>query len=133
MLRKCQNLAGSDRGEKGCRWEASFDCRTVPPGEYMDLLIEYQSAGQFVHTDENSITIPLNVRAEIAEQTVWLLMPSGKRYTNFRVIRHEQGRPQKVETVRVVTEYLATDHTILAFKLLSLDAGYVYEVNWTYR
>jgi hypothetical protein len=38
-----------------------------------------------------------------------------------------------VEAVRVVTEYLAEEYTIIAFKLLSLDSGYSYEVSWTYR
>jgi hypothetical protein len=35
--------------------------------------------------------------------------------------------------VRVVTQYLAEDYTILAFKLLALDAGYTYEVTWFYK
>jgi hypothetical protein len=40
---------------------------------------------------------------------------------------------QTAEAVRVVTEYLANDHTILAFKLLALKPGYVYEVSWVYK
>jgi len=35
--------------------------------------------------------------------------------------------------VKVVTEYLAEEFTIIAFKLLSLKSGYTYEVSWTYR
>jgi len=35
--------------------------------------------------------------------------------------------------VRVVTEYLAEQSSIIAFKLLSLDSGYSYEVSWSYR
>ena len=60
-------------------------------------------------------------------------MPEGKEYRSFRIIRYETGKPEKVEAVKVVTEYLAEDFTILAFKLLSLKAGYTYEVSWTYR
>jgi hypothetical protein len=60
-------------------------------------------------------------------------MPEGKQYEDFRVIRHEKGKPEKAETVQTITRYLATDSTILAFKLLSLDAGYDYEVSWTYK
>jgi hypothetical protein len=37
-----------------------------------------------------------------------------------------------VEGVKVVTEYLADDFTILAFKLLSVKPDYVYEVQWFY-
>jgi len=35
--------------------------------------------------------------------------------------------------VKIVSEYLADDYTILAFKLLSLKAGYTYELTWLYR
>jgi hypothetical protein len=35
--------------------------------------------------------------------------------------------------VKVVTEYLGDDYTILAFKLLALKAGYTYEITWFYR
>ena len=35
--------------------------------------------------------------------------------------------------MKVVTEYLAEDYTILAFKLLSLEAGYTYEITWFYQ
>jgi hypothetical protein len=64
---------------------------------------------------------------------MWALMPAGKEYTDFHIVRHETGTHEKVEPVRVVTEYLASDYTILAFKLLSLKAGYTYEVNWNYK
>jgi hypothetical protein len=35
--------------------------------------------------------------------------------------------------VRIVTEYLAEDHTILVYKLLSLEPGYTYEATWYYE
>ena len=38
-----------------------------------------------------------------------------------------------MEPVKVVTEYLAEDSTILAYKLLSVKAGYTYEVTWFYK
>jgi hypothetical protein len=43
------------------------------------------------------------------------------------------GEPKTAEAVCVVTEYLATDYSILAFKLLSLKPGYTYEVSWVYK
>src|SRR5262245_56832456 len=60
-------------------------------------------------------------------------MPQGQEYASFHAIRFEKGKRYKVERVMIVTEYLATDYTILAFKLLSLDADYDYEVVWTYK
>jgi hypothetical protein len=38
-------------------------------------------------------------------------------------VRYETGKPKTVEPVRVVTEYLAEEFSIIAFKLLSLEAG----------
>jgi hypothetical protein len=38
-----------------------------------------------------------------------------------------------MERVKVVTEFLADDYSILAFKLLALKPGYAYEVQWFYK
>ena len=34
---------------------------------------------------------------------------------------------------QVVSEYLADDFTILAYKLLNVKGGYTYEVTWVYN
>jgi hypothetical protein len=65
--------------------------------------------------------------------TRWILLPKGKEYRSFRVVRYKTENPDKVEPVKIVTEYLAEDYTILAYKLLSVDAGYTYEVTWYYK
>ena len=80
----------------------------------------------------NGTAIVFPIR-DTAELTAWILMPEGKKYQSFRIVRYPTGKPEKVEAVKVVTEYLAEEFTIIAFKLLSLDAGYCYEVSWTYR
>ena len=133
-LRKWLDAEGSDAGGKRlCNWEASFDLRNVPAGDLVDLLIEYQSAGMFLQQSGNTVTVPLNVRQDTAELTVWILMPEGKQYTDFHIVRYAKAKPEKVEPVKIVTRYLSTDYTILAFKLLNLDAGYNYEVVWTHK
>jgi hypothetical protein len=111
----------------------SFDFRTVPPGDSVDLMIEYQSSGRFVQRGENATAMAIDVQAETAEHTMWVLMPTKKEYRNFRIIRHPTGKPEKTEAVKVVTEYLADDFTILAYKLLSLKPGYTYDVSWFYK
>ena len=60
-------------------------------------------------------------------------MPQGSEYRRFSIVRYKTGKPDKVEAVKLVTEYLASDSTILAYKLLSVNAGYTYEVNWFYK
>ena len=73
------------------------------------------------------------VHADTAELTTWILMPEGSEYRNFHITRHAPGKEDKVDAVRLTTEYLADDYTILAFRLLSLKAGYTYQVSWTYK
>jgi hypothetical protein len=121
-----------DAADRSCRWEASFDFRNVPAGQFVNLLVEHQGPGRYLEDDSDSTTVPLNIRADTAELTAWILMPEGKEYSTFRVTRH-RGDHHKVERVNVVTEYLAADFTIIAFKLLSLKAGYTYEVSWNYK
>jgi hypothetical protein len=120
-------------GQKECHWGASYDFQKVPAGEPVDLVVEYFSPGQFLQQGENSTSFHFDTEAETAELTRWTLMPEGKEYRSFRIIRYETGKPEKVEAVRVTTEYLADDYTILAFKLLALKPGYTYEVSWVYK
>jgi len=132
-LRKCMIVDSSSPDGQSCHWEVDFDFRDVPVGDPVHLIVEYQSAGKFLQHTENTTSVPLNIRADTAELTAWILMPEGKEYANFHVIRHEKEKRDRVERVRIITEYLATDYTIVAFKLLSLDAAYDYEVVWTYK
>jgi hypothetical protein len=132
-LRKSPDLGAADGGPGFSRWEVRFDFGGVPAGEDVDLLIEYKSAGHFLRPRGNSVTVELNVRTEVAELTVWILMPRGQEYTDFRVTRYEVAKPKDSQPVNPVTRYMASDSSLLAFKLLSLDAGYNYEVSWNYK
>jgi len=127
------NIESSLPGQKECSWEASFDLERVLPGEYVDLIFEEQSPGQFLKRGQNSTTLAAEIHSDTAEVTRWILVPKGKEYRNFRVVRYKTDKPDKVEPVKIVTEYLAKDYTILAYKLLSVDAGYTYEVTWYYN
>jgi hypothetical protein len=99
----------------------------------VDLIYEHYSPGEFLQRGENSTTITFPFQMDTAEVTRWFLMPEAKEYQTFHIIRYEKGKPEKVEPVKVVTEYLADDYTILAYKLMSLKAGYTYEVTWNYK
>ncbi len=117
-------------GEKKCHWESIFDFQQVLPGESVDLLMDNQTTGHIVQHTEASATVPIPVRTETAELTVWILLPAGKEYRSFRILRKGQG---KVEEVKVASEYLADDSTILAFRLLSMKPNYLYELQWFYK
>jgi predicted acylesterase/phospholipase RssA len=126
-------VEGSTSAEKECRWYASYDFQHVPAGEFVDLVVEYHSPGRYLQRGANGTAMVFPIHADTAELTVWILMPEGSEYQSFRVTRYETGKPETVEAVKLVTEYLAEDFTIIAFKLLSLKVGYSYEVSWTYR
>src|SRR5262249_12118957 len=128
---KCCATEKSANGEKECQWEAVFDFQQVLPGESVDLMIENLRPGNTLQSDEQSTVIPFPVRIEMAEVTMWILLPEGKEYRSFRIRR--KANDGKVEEVKVASEYLAEDFTILAFRLLSVKANYDYELQWYYK
>lgn len=82
---------------------------------------------------DNDETGRKQFRWQAAEFTLWTMLPTGKAYKSWRIVRFPTDEPQQAERVKVVTEYLAEDSTILAFKMLALKPGYVYEVQWLYK
>jgi predicted acylesterase/phospholipase RssA len=125
-------VEGATRDHEKYRWRASYDFEHVPAREFVDLVVEYHSPGQYLQRG-NGTALVFPIHADTAELTAWILMPDGKEYESFRIIRYQTGKSENAEAVKVVTEYLAEEFTIIAFKLLSLKAGYTYEVSWTYR
>jgi predicted acylesterase/phospholipase RssA len=121
------------RGEKRVRWEIGANFEKVPVGEYVDIIYEHWSPGLFLRKGSGSTGLAFEVEAETAELTRWLLLPEGKEYQTFNLVRYPTGKPEASENVQLVTKYLADDFSILAFKLLALKAGYTYELTWYYR
>jgi len=126
-------LEGSPPGEKLVHWEVGANFQKVPAGDAVDIVYEHTSPGTFLRKGAGSTTLAFDVEAETVELTRWLLLPQGRQYRTYQLIRYPTGKPEATENVKVVTEYLAEDYTILAFKLLSVEAGYTYEVTWFYR
>jgi hypothetical protein len=75
----------------------------------------------------------VEVEAETGELCQWFLLPTGRSYRNFQIVRYATDEPASVEAVNVVSEYLADDFAILAFKLLSAKPGCTYEIQWLYK
>ena len=126
-------LEGSRPGEKMVHWEVGASFQKVPAGDAVDIVYEHISPGIFLRKGAGSATLAFEVEAETVELTRWLLLPQGRQYRTYQLIRYKTGKPEATENVKVVTEYLAEDYTILAFKLLSVEAGYTYEITWFYR
>ncbi|MFO0969453.1 MAG: hypothetical protein U0793_28175 [Gemmataceae bacterium] len=132
ILRKME-MEPTPAGEKRTRFEVSVDFSKAPAGEFFDVMYEHLSPGVFLKRGDTWSSIIFGVEADTAEVTRWLLLPRGKEYKSFRIVRWETGKPETVQAVRIVTEYLANDSTILAYKLLSVKGGYTYEVTWFYK
>ena len=113
-------------------WEVDFPFQKVPPGESADLVVESLCPGTFLSHGESLGALKFEVQVATAELAIWVLLPEGWKYRHFQLIRHQTDKPEQVEAVKVVTQYLAGDSSIVAFKLLALKAGYTYEVSWSY-
>jgi len=120
-------------GEKQCCFRATWNFEKMPPGEYVDLIYEHYSPAVFLRRADGATSVAIHLQVDTAEVTRWFLMPAGKEYKDWRVVRYKTGKPETVEEVKVVTEYLAEDYTILAYKLMLGKAGYTYEVIWHYK
>jgi predicted acylesterase/phospholipase RssA len=131
-LRKSSG-GSSAPGQNGRRWEAAFDFQKVAPGDAVELFADYHSPGRFLERGANSCALVCETEGEPQELALWILMPRGREYQAWHLTRHKAGKPETVDGVKPVTEYLADDFTILAFKLLALKPGYVYEVSWHYK
>lgn len=126
-------LSTANPTDKLCRWQIAYDLQQVPPDEFVDVMVEYYSPGNYIRRGETSSTLPLDIHTFTAEFTLWVMLPTGKQRKGWRVVRYPHDKPLQADTVNVVTEYLSDDESILAFKLLSLKPDYSYEVQWFYR
>jgi len=127
-----QEMGNDARGQRMVHWTVAVDLKRVPPGDFVEIIYEHISPGVFVTEGMSSNTLSYSVEAPTVELTRWLLMPEGKKYKNFQLIRFRTGNPDAAESVKLATEYLPGDKDILAFKLLALEAGYTYELSWFY-
>ena len=74
-------------------WEVGADFQKVPAGDFVDIVYEHLSPGTFVRSGAGSSTLAFDVEAETAELTRWLLLPQGKEYRTFQLIRYRTGKP----------------------------------------
>jgi hypothetical protein len=102
-------------------------------GHSVDLVYEHVSAGLFLKVGLDSISLSFDVRAETIELSRWVMLPEGKAFRSFELIRYPTGSPQAVTPIEPLSQFGSDDSSILAFKLLALQPGYTYELTWFYR
>jgi predicted acylesterase/phospholipase RssA len=116
-----------------CHFEVDVDLGKVPGGQIVDIVYEHTSPGSFLRRGEISTTISFRSEFDAAELTRWFLMPSGREHRSSQIVRYETGNPATAEVVKGLTEYLADDSSIIAYKMASVKAGYTFEVTWLYK
>jgi hypothetical protein len=90
---------GTVLGDKQRRWPATWNFDRVPPGEYVDLIYEHVSPAVFLHREDGGSSVAIHMVVDTAEVTRWFLMPQGKEYKNYRILRYPTGKPETVEPV----------------------------------
>ncbi|HTM62353.1 MAG TPA: patatin-like phospholipase family protein [Burkholderiales bacterium] len=128
-----RNVGTSPEGQLLRHFQVGADLRSLPSDDAAEIVYEHISPGRFIREAAGSVSIAFDVEAETLELSRWILMPEGREYSSFQISRYRTGEPEPSENVRLMTEYLSEDRTILAFKLLMPDPGYTYEVTWFYR
>ena len=128
-----QPTGSSSDGAPLRHFSVGTDFRTVPSDDAAEIVYEHISPGRFVQETTGGVGFTFDIEAETLELSRWILMPEGRQYSSFQITRYRIGHPELPENVRLMTEYLAEDRTILAFKLLMPDPGYTYEVTWFYQ
>lgn len=116
-----------------CQFEVSVDLSKAPAGQTADVIYEHYSPGNFVHRGDVATIVTFRSEFDTGEVSRWFLMPRGKEYQNFQILRYETGKPKRAEVVKGLTEYLADDSSITAYKMASVKAGYTFEVSWFYK
>lgn len=109
------------------------DLRTLPEGEAVDIIYENFSRGGFLQRGIDSTSMAWSYEIDTTEQSWWILMPIGREYRGYQLVRYPTARTEPVEIIKPVTEFRSNDFKIVAFKLLGLKAGYTYELTWFYR
>jgi hypothetical protein len=128
-----RHAENSSTQEASCQFEVSVDMSKVPNGQVVDVIYEYYSRGDFLQRGENSTTVAFRSEADAPEVTRWFLLPSGKEYRSYQILRYETGKAGTAEVVKGLTDYMVDDPSIIAFKMASVKAGYTFEVTWFYK
>jgi predicted acylesterase/phospholipase RssA len=119
--------------KKMSQFEVSVDLSKAPTGQVLDVIYEFYSPGGFVQRGEDSTTIAFRSEFDAMEVTRWILLPKGREYRSFEILRSEAGKPATAEVVKGFSEVLADDSSIVAYKMASVKAGYTFEVTWFYK
>jgi hypothetical protein len=124
------SVENSSTHEESSHFEVSVDLSKVPKDQAVDVIYEFYSRGVFLKRGKNSTTVTFRSAVDALEYTRWFLLPRGEEYRSYQIVRYEIGKPETAEVVKAHTDYMVDDHSIIAFKMALVKAGYTFEVTW---
>jgi predicted acylesterase/phospholipase RssA len=107
--------------------EIAFDLSKVPERDVIDLPIELMSRNLVPRSDTSA---NFYVDDETGILSYWLLLPEGVQYQNFELLRYLTGKGSAPERVAPAYLFNTLQGQVLAFALLNLKPGFVYECRW---
>lgn len=111
-------------------FEIKFNLAKVPAHEAVDLPIEFMSSVPATGTADSAT---FYVDDETGLLSCWLLLPEGKQYQNFELLRYQSGKEGEPERVTPAYHFDTLDGQVLAFALLNVKPGFTYEARWQHR
>jgi hypothetical protein len=131
---RLRRMCGEDSStqEASCHFEVDVDLSMVPSDQVVDVAYEHYSREGTQRRGKNSTTVAFRSDMDALEFTRWLLLPMGKEYRSYQILRYEKEKPGTAEVVKGLT-YMVDDPGIIAFKLASVKAGYTYEISWFHK
>ena len=129
VIRRSQDLTAAD-GAPVHIFEVVFDLSKVPAHETVDLPIEFMSSEPAKGAADSAT---FYVDDETGLLSCWLLLPEGKQYHNFELLRYQNGKERVPERVTPAYHFDTLDGRVLAFALLNVKPGFTYEARWEHR
>jgi hypothetical protein len=113
-------------------WELALDFSKVPVGEAVTVSIEQLCREGFQGRTDDESWVSLGLDEVTPWASMWVLMPEGKKYLDFKVSAFRSAKPGLVEPVDSGGRLRSRNAQILAFGLTAPKCGYTYECHWTY-
>jgi hypothetical protein len=111
-------------------YEVAFNLSNEPPHETVDLPIEFMSSAPATGAADSAT---FYVDDETGLLSCWLLLPEGKQYQNFELLRYQNEKAKVPERVTPAYEFDTLEGRVLAFGLLNVEPGFTYEARWEHR
>lgn len=131
LRRMC--VENSSTQEAICHYEVNVDLNKAPHGQVVDVTYEHYSRGVGLQHGANFTTVAFRSDMDALDFTRWILLPKGREYQRYQILRYETGKPQTAEVVKGLTEYVVDDPGIIAFKMALVKAGHTFEVTWFHQ